>query len=192
MENLLLVSSILVWIVVIANLVLTLALIRRINASPDPMAGIETGLPVGTPAPDFSAKTLEGQTVTLADSIGHPITFVFVATHCEPCHALLPTLKTLAPQARAAGTTLVLVSDGSQQETEKMMQEVAGQVVIVVAPRHEHSLFNDYQINMTPSYCALDEKGVVVAAGHPDRTNQEWQKLLTSWSKQAATADTRR
>jgi cytochrome c biogenesis protein CcmG/thiol:disulfide interchange protein DsbE len=192
METFLLVSTILVWIVVLANLVLTLALIRRVNASPGPLAGIETGLPVGTSAPDFSAKTLEGQNVTLADYIGRPTTFVFVGTHCEPCHALLPRLKPLVPQARAAGTTFVLVSDGEKQETEKMMQVLEGQVEVILAPRFDHTLFTDYHINLTPSYCSLDEKGVITWAGSPDSSDQGWQHLLTAWSQQVTTTNSRR
>src|SRR5581483_1123376 len=67
METFLLVNSVLVWIVVLANLVLTLALVRRVNAFPGSLAGVGSGLPIGTPAPDFSLQTLTGQTVTLAN-----------------------------------------------------------------------------------------------------------------------------
>ncbi len=191
METFLLASSILVWIVVLLNLSLTLVLIRRVNAGPGSFPGVETGLPTGRLAPDFSAQTLEGKKVTLADYAGHPTTFVFVASYCEPCHEILPSLKTLAPQARAAGTTLVLVNDGSQQETEEIMRTVDGQVEVLLAPRHEHSFFTNYHIAMTPSYCSLDERGMIVRTGHPGLEDQGWQHLLMVWSQQASMVDAR-
>lgn len=192
METFLLVNSVLVWIVVLANLALTLALVRRVNAFPGSLAGMDSGLPIGTPAPDFSLQTLTGQTVTLANFTSRSTTFVFVDPHCQPCHALLPSLKTLAQGACAAGTPLVLVSDGGKPETEEMMQVLEGQVEVLLAPRLEHTLFTDYHINMTPSYCSLDEKGVITGTGSPDRSDAGWQHLLTTWSRQVTTADMRR
>lgn len=192
METFLLVNSILVWIVVLANLVLTLALVRRVNAIPATLTEIDSGLPIGTPAPDFSLQTLAGQTVTLANFTSRPTTFVFVAPHCQPCHELLPSLKTVAQDARAAGTPLVLVSDGGKSETEEMMQALEGQVEVLLAPRFESTLFTDYHINMTPSYCSLDEKGVITGTGSPNRSDSGWQYLLTTWNRQVTTANTRR
>lgn len=191
MDTFLLVSSILLWIVVLLNLFLTLALVRRINAAPGSLPDVENGLPTGTPAPDFSAQTLEGKKVTLADYAGHATTFIFVASFCEPCHEILPSLQKLAAQARAAGTTLALVNDGNQQETEEMMRTVGGQVEVLIAPRHENSFFTNYHIAMTPSYCSLDERGTIVRTGHPGSTDQGWQQLLMAWSQQASVADAR-
>src|SRR5436190_12896618 len=124
MELFIPVSVILLWIVVLLNLVLTLALIRRVNTKEsNELQAMETGPKVGEKAPPFTAVTLEGNTVTLADYVGRLVTFVFVSPNCQPCRELLPTLKTLASSAREEGTELVLICDGPMEETRGMAQQ---------------------------------------------------------------------
>jgi methylamine dehydrogenase accessory protein MauD len=187
MENVLLVSSLLLWIVVLLNLVLTLALIRRVNtiggrSTPD----VKVGPPAGEKAPDFQANTLTGETVALSAYAGHPTTFVFLAPGCGPCRELLPSLKALAPQAREAGAELVLVSDGTLEATRALGKEMEQDLPVLVAPRKENAFFDAYQITMTPSYCSLDEQGMVLEAGYPSPQSQQWQTLTTGWSQRAA------
>jgi methylamine dehydrogenase accessory protein MauD len=182
-EQFLLISSLLLWVVVLLNLVLTLALIRRVNASPGQSLTVETGPTIREKAPDFSATTLDGETVTLSRYAGKATTFVFVAPYCQPCHELLPSLKTLTPQADAE---LVLVSDGSLKETQEMIREKDIQLPVLIAPREENPFLGMYNISMTPSYCSLDEQGVVLSAGHPGSANRQWQRLTAQWGKQTA------
>lgn len=90
MESILIISSILLWVVVLLNLLLTLGLARRIRNAAFP---VMESLKIGQKAPDFSALTLQGKTVTLADYAGHAAAFVFVSPDCKPCreerHAVL-------------------------------------------------------------------------------------------------------
>jgi methylamine dehydrogenase accessory protein MauD len=186
MEILLLVSSLLLWIVVLLNLVLTLALIRRVNATSNRAPDLEVGPPVGEKAPDFKAHTLTGETVMLATYAGHPTTFIFFAPGCGPCRELLPSLKTLAPQTREAGAELVLVSEGTREATYALGKEMELDLPVLVAPRKENAFFDDYRITMTPSYCSLDEHGMVLSAGHPDLHDQLWQTLMAGWHQRTA------
>lgn len=50
------------------------------------------GLGVGSPAPDFSAQNLPGQTVDLHAYRGKTVILNFWATWCEPCRAEMPAL----------------------------------------------------------------------------------------------------
>ena len=45
----------------------------------------EVGLSVGNVAPDFSLRTLDGQTVRLSDFRGKPVIVNFWTTWCPPC-----------------------------------------------------------------------------------------------------------
>ena len=177
----LLVSSFLLWIIVLLNLVLTLALVRRVNGASGSSPDIETGPPVGEKAPDFAATTLTGETVTLADYAGHPMTFLFVAPHCQPCHELI---KALSPWAREARSELVLVCNGSQQEAETMARELNIHLPMLLAPRSENAFFETYKISATPSYCSLDKQGVVHARGIPGPSQRYWQKLTEAWDRE--------
>lgn len=193
MEIFILVSVILLWLVVLLNLVLTLALIRRVNTDSQYQRGsaLATGLTTGIQAPNFTAMTLDEERITLADYIGRPTTFVFASPHCATCRALLPTLKHLAPQARRSGAELVLVSGGALEETKVMVAELERLLPVLVAPRAENTFFTDYKLHATPFYCSLDEQGTVVAAGRPDQFSPEWQKLTADWGRQASLAERR-
>lgn len=191
METVLVISSIFLWLIVLANVFLTLALIRRINAIPEHGPAFETGPALGTPAPNYIAMTLDGERATLDDYAGRPTTFVFVSPGCTPCQELLPSLKYLGPQAHQAGAELVLVSGGTLEGTKEMARGMEGQLPVLVAPREENTFFHDYNIKGTPSFCSLDEQGTVVATGRPSQSTPAWLKLTTDWSRRLALAERR-
>src|SRR5688572_13929556 len=119
MEPVLVVSLILLWILVLLNLLLTLALARRLNTLSsqlgDPLANVPK-LELGQPAPDFSAETLDGSQVSLTSYIGRNVAFVFISPSCGPCREEMPVLNALQPKAKRAGVELVLVSDSSRDD----------------------------------------------------------------------------
>lgn len=180
METWVFVSMIALWIVVLLNLVLTLALVRRINNSSGASPAIETGPPVGEKAPDFTATTLTGEKVTLASYTGRATTFLFVASHCQPCHDLIKTLSTLAHDV---SSELTLVLNGSRQEAEELARELEISLPLLLAPRSENTFFETYKISATPSYCSLNAQGVVQATGIPGSGERHWQKLTAAWSR---------
>ncbi len=77
METSLVVNSILLWVVVLFNLLLTLALVRRLNA--DRRSEHTMGLEAGQPTPDFTAQTLSGEAATRSTYIGRKVAFVFIS-----------------------------------------------------------------------------------------------------------------
>lgn len=181
METWVFVSSILLWIVVLLNLVLTLALVRRINSTSGPSPAIETGPPLGEKAPDFMATTLAGETVTLANYAGHAMTLLFVAPHCQPCHDLL---KTLSARIREDRSELTVVCNSSRQEAEALTRNLDIHLPLLLAPSSENPFFESYNISATPSYCSLNEQGVVQAKGVASPDERPWQKLMEGWSKE--------
>lgn len=191
LETALVISSIFLWLIVLANVFLTLALIRHSNAAPERGPAFETGPSLGMPAPDYIATTLDGERATLGDYIGRATTFVFVSPSCTPCHELLPSLKNLGPQARQAGAELVVVSNGTLEETREMARRLESQLPVLVAPRGENTFFHDYNIKGTPSFCSLDEQGIVVATGYPGQSTPSWLQLTTDWSRHLSLAERR-
>lgn len=76
MSQVIAISSVLLWAVVVFNLLLTFALIRQ-RTTGTTKSDI---LKAGQPAPDFSAETLLGETVTLSDYAGQEVAFLFIVT----------------------------------------------------------------------------------------------------------------
>jgi uncharacterized membrane protein YphA (DoxX/SURF4 family)/cytochrome oxidase Cu insertion factor (SCO1/SenC/PrrC family) len=82
------------------------------------------GLPVGTLAPNFALKDLEGNTVTL-DSLcarGKLVLLAFVGPRCGPCWLLLPHLhrwqETLSDRL-----TIALLAVGSDSDNMELIEE---------------------------------------------------------------------
>src|SRR5436190_16811269 len=80
-------------------------------------AGAEMeGLPVGSEAPAFTAKDLEGSERTLADYRGESFVLAFFSDTCGYCKDLAPEIGSLPAGARK----LVLLSHGDLQNHKDM------------------------------------------------------------------------
>lgn len=180
MEMGLVIGLILLWIVVLFNLLLTLAIIRRLH-----LGSQQAGLRHGQMAPDFTAQTLSGESVALQDYAGHPTAFVFISTRCRHCEKLLPELEALGPQAKRAGVNLVLVSDNRREEIQDYARKSNIHLPVLIASQSENPFFQNYQIKGTPFYCYIDQQGMVQSAGHPYMTGGEWKVLSDNWTQKA-------
>lgn len=183
MEPILLASSILLWIVVLGNLLLTLALIRRSNTSARAGQSTFPALKAGEEAPDFSAQTLNGETVTRATYDGRKTAFVFISTHCQPCRDILPAMEELGPKAARSGVEIVLVSNETVEITSAFITEMDIHLPVLVAPSATNTFTKDYQATSTPSYCLVNEQGKVQSAGYPSMDWGEWKALADSWKQ---------
>jgi peroxiredoxin len=188
MEVLLIVNSILLWALVLFNLLLTLALIRRLNAKSD--AGHEAEerdqLKPGEQAPAFQAQDINGQTVSLASYTGRKTLFLFVAPDCGPCRSNMSYYLSLGPSAARAGTDVVFVSDATVERNREFAQEFEISLPVLTAPYDENTFFQDYKADGTPSYCLIDENGRVVNSGYPSSNlkvaETGWKAAVESWN----------
>jgi peroxiredoxin len=177
--------------IVLLNLVLTLAIIRKLQA---PISGNGPGYPdplkPGEPAPDFTAETLSGEKVTLASYSGHQTAFIFISPTCGPCRIAIPRYESLIPKARQFNTELVLVSIVDSNETKAFVEELDVSMPILVAPRTTNSFQVDYKLSSTPSYCLIDEYGKVKSSGYPSFEGAgAWKELVEPWMPGSKLAD---
>lgn len=173
MEPIWALSFILLWALVLLNLLLTLGLVRRMNAA-FPRRDL---LKAGQPAPDFKAETLQGETVTLATYAGRSAAFVFISHDCQPCRAELPGLEALRPTAEQNAIALILVSDADAETTQKFVDEAHVNLPMLVAPRGSNPFFAHYKVRGTPSYCLIEPDGKVRAA---DVGLMDFEELLSN------------
>jgi peroxiredoxin len=75
-----------------------------------------TALANRTPAPDFTARDVDGATFRLSDHLGREVVLLdFWSTFCEPCKAEFPHLRALFDRERARGLLVVGVAmDGPE------------------------------------------------------------------------------
>lgn len=191
METLLLISSFLLWLIVLGNLLLTLTIIRRLNAGFPREKPSSTGLPAGANVPPFSARTLDGQTITLADYANRSLALLFLAPNCRPCREFLPRLAHVDPQAKPSKTELLLIFDGDEEQTRSLVETFALRCPVLLAPRKDNPFFQDYQVLGTPSYYMLNEQGQVQSSGHPESHDPHWQNLMNVWTGSYAISEGR-
>ena len=176
MLSILLISSILLWIVVSLNLLLSFAIIRRL-----PSAQLEQqGLEVGSFAPPFAASTLTGAEITLRSFAKTSVALLFISPTCGPCREILPELESLWPKAQKVGTEFLVVSLANAEKTKALIEEFNIGMTVVIALPEANTFGKDYKVSATPSYCIVDKQGRVQSAGilTPDGP---WAKIAEEW-----------
>ncbi len=164
MEKILIVSSILLWVGMLFNFLLILALTRRISRLP--VYDLETLKP-GTKAPSFQGKLLDGTAINQEAYQGKTVAFVFVGPHCQPCREFMPYFLEMLPLAREHHVEAVLVSESDADSMRDFLKEHSLDLTVIIAPRSESKFMEDYKVLGTPSFCLVDSQGDVKAAGHP-------------------------
>jgi peroxiredoxin len=83
------------------------------------------GLPVGQPAPGFSAAaggpvdllTIDGGRVALSEYLGRPVWIVFWATYCHACQLEEPDLRRAFEAYRSGGLVVLAIDVGEEMAT---------------------------------------------------------------------------
>lgn len=79
-------------------------------------AAVPVGLAVGQRAPDFTAQTVGGETVSLADFRGRPVLLNFWATWCGPCGEEMPDFQAIFERYQAAGFVVLAVNNAEPRD----------------------------------------------------------------------------
>ena len=139
-----------------------------------PVAPPVLGLPVGTTAPDFFLKGLDGKTVTLGmlRESGKPVLLVFSGVDCGACDALLPQLAIWKTE-HAERLRIVPISTG---DAEVNRAKYAKHGIRDVLLESDREVSEAYLVTGTPS-AVLIANGVIDS---PLATGQnEIQDLVT-------------
>jgi methylamine dehydrogenase accessory protein MauD len=108
------------------------ALIEHDIPIPDAPEPEEQGLPVGSVAPGFELRGLDGRDVTLEAllSAGRPALLVFSSPHCGPCEGLMPRVAAWQREL-ASQLTVAVLADGDREENrEKRKQHGLDDVLV--------------------------------------------------------------
>jgi methylamine dehydrogenase accessory protein MauD len=155
-----LVSYVVLWALVAALALLTLALARQIGTLHlrlGPRGALELdeeGPPLGEAPEPVDARDLDGRPVAIGGP-GHPQLLLFVSPGCPVCREVLPSLPVAA---RVGGMRPVVVSDSADPADAV---PVTGAAPFVLGPKVARA----YLVPGTPYAVALDRLGVVQAKG---------------------------
>jgi len=182
MDQILIISSVLLWIGLLFNFLLILGLTRRLSKIN--LIEEET-LKEGTVAPPFQAKSLDGISINQDFYEGKAVAFMFVGPGCQACIDFMPHLIEVIPYVKKSGVELVLVSEGSPEGMENYLAEYKLNLPALITQKEKDKNFMDnYKVNGTPSYCLVDAKGIVQGSGYPGLKAEIFQKKISLFGQE--------
>ncbi len=117
-------------------------------------------LTLGKPAPDFTLKALNGDTVSLKDFRGKVVLIDFWATWCGPCIHELPGLKALYEKHKD-NPEFALISISSDTADDKVSKFVADNEMPWIHIREIEEMQAKYNVVGIPHYTAIDRNGLI-------------------------------
>jgi cytochrome c biogenesis protein CcmG/thiol:disulfide interchange protein DsbE len=114
---------------------------------------------VGFLAPDFTAPTLRGETVTLSELRGKPVVVNFWATWCPPCRAELPHFQA-SHDARSADFTLLAVDEREAPEDVARFASRLG-LTFSIPLDTDGRIGAEYRVRAYPTTFFIDADGVI-------------------------------
>jgi methylamine dehydrogenase accessory protein MauD len=166
MMEALVVSNVLLWILVIALGILTLALARQVGILHERSAPLgamitDKGPEVGEDAPEFELNDFSGRPVKIGGRRegGMDTLLLFLAPHCPMCNKLLPTALSLASSEHL---DVVVISDGSREEHEAFLQRhhLGGLPLVVSA-----NVGIRFRVGRVPYAFLIDGEGKIRSKG---------------------------
>jgi thiol-disulfide isomerase/thioredoxin len=119
------------------------------------------GLPVGTPAPEFSFATRAGGRLSLAELLawGKPVLLLFVSPTCSPCKSLLPQVR-IWQRDYGNSLTIALLSKGAEKDVRNKLAQYEVQHVLL---QGASSIAEEYQAKWTPAAVLIDPSGKIAS-----------------------------
>lgn len=168
MENTLIISNLILWLLVIGLGLTVLALARQVGVlyeriAPAGALMISQGPEVGEQAPEFDLQTISGQALTVGgvSPTNRSTLLFFLSPTCPVCNTLIPVLKSLR-RSEAKWLDVVLASDGEVGvQREFIAKKELNEFPYVLSTQ----LGVTYQVAKLPFAVLLDEQGILRAKG---------------------------
>ncbi len=117
---------------------------------------------VGSSAPDFILKDLDGKKVKLSDHRGEIVLLNFWATWCPPCRAEMPSMEKMKEKMKGKDFIILAVSiDTSSPDRLSDFIEKNGYTFDILHDP-EQTVARNYLVMGIPTTYIIDKKGVIV------------------------------
>ncbi|MCL4507319.1 MAG: TlpA family protein disulfide reductase [Chloroflexi bacterium] len=155
------------------------------NTKPDPVEIVRQMPKVGSLAPDFTLRTIDGVTVTLNALRGHPVMINFWASWCVACRAEAPELQKVYVEYADRGL-VVLGVNITPQDTLAAAQAYVNEFKLTfpIPMDEKGDAMAAYHVPGLPTSFFIDPNGVIrdFVVGQMDRaTMLEGLGLTKPW-----------
>jgi cytochrome c biogenesis protein CcmG, thiol:disulfide interchange protein DsbE len=124
--------------------------------------GVPGRVDVGLPVPEYGARTMDGDSVSLADRRGTVVLLNVWATWCHPCRAEIPELQALHDRFAARGFEVIGVSiddSGADADIRQFMGDYSMTYPIWRDP--SETVSSVFRVIGVPTTYLVDREGVM-------------------------------
>ena len=119
-------------------------------------------LTVGTKAPDFELKTLDGKRFLLSEALSRgPVVLAFFKVSCPVCQFAFPYLERLHKAYRQQGFSLVAVSQNDAKETAAFNKEFGVTFPVLLDELSRYPVSNAYGLTNVPTLFWIASDGEI-------------------------------
>jgi len=163
------ISSVLLWLLVLVLAFLLLGTLRAVGLLRWRLEQLEattpsrlgrSGLKAGKRAPAFTLPAVAGGEISLHDCADRKVLLVFMQPGCGACLAITPELNRLQD---AGEVQVVVVQNGDLETARKWADEHRPRFPVAVQERL--SLSKRYEAFATPFAFLIDERGIIASRG---------------------------
>jgi peroxiredoxin len=117
---------------------------------------------MGSRAPNFTLKNLQGEDVSLSQFRGKRVILNFWASWCSPCKLELPHFQTVWDKFGSGNDIMILTVAGSQSEEALVRSFISnGNYTFTVCLDPGEDVFNKYELTSIPRTYFIDKDGVI-------------------------------
>jgi len=139
---------------------------------------------VGSIAPKFTLKDINGKTISLDDFKGKYVLIDFWASWCGPCREELPYIKELYKKYHNQGFEIISVAKDDKTESWKkaIINENIESWNHLFATGDNSTIITDYFVNGIPHKLLIDKNGVIIGKwkGSGEINKHDLQQLMKS------------
>jgi peroxiredoxin/outer membrane lipoprotein-sorting protein len=118
---------------------------------------------IGTLAPDFTLRDLDGKEVRLSNLRGKAIVLDFWATWCVPCRSAMPTLELLYRGFKDSGLVVLGIDDEDSEAQREFLAKFGYSFASLVDPTKK--VGNLYHVGGIPTTILIDAQGKIRTYG---------------------------
>lgn len=121
---------------------------------------------VGNPAPNFSAPTPTGETMSLKDAMGKYTIIDFWASWCKPCRMENPNVVNVYNKYHEKGLNIISVSLDKAAQKDKWIQAIKDDKMdwhhVSNLQFWQDPIAKQYNVRSIPATFLLDENGIII------------------------------